>query len=324
MSFLAIDGERHEVADDVRFAVDLMESDYGAKRGHTTGHEQSPRVAYRFPAHGNAYVLVPFNKRDFSMYVRDLSRTGRRLSAWLPKTAVLDIYPEAGKALNTLQSGKVPYLKPTRDNHVLRVTVPRERLRALLDEYLGVAAVRTLPAAPDAGPPDTTALSSDAPPVGERRPISADEMRDQLDSNSEIGRAGEEIALAYEMDRLRALKCPNPKDHVRPLFESDVGRGYDIESTWLGQMRCIEVKSTTRLGSDIYLSENERVVLKALGDKAWLYRVLVTPDGGRVVGEPLRNPIDVLERSGMAVAVWRAPDPSTAQGAGSGFELLAV
>ena len=94
------------------------------------------------------------------------------------------------------------------------------------------------------------------------------------------------------------------------LFESDVGRGYDIESSWPGEERCIEVKSTTRLGSDIYLSENERVVLEGLADNAWLYRVLVTLEGGAVVGEPLRNPIQVFQKSGMTTAVWRVTDPS--------------
>jgi len=311
VSFLEIDGVRHEVADDVRFAVELMESAYAAERGPTPGQKKSPRVAYRFPAHGDAYVVLPFNKRDFSLYVRDVARTGRRLSAWLPKDAVLDTYPPAS-AITSLESGKVPYLKPSRDNHVLRVTVPRERLRALLNEYLAVVEEPSVSNAPATAPPDPAPAPAPihAPAAGARKPIAADDLREQLDRNSKIGRAGEEIATAYEIRRLRDLKCPNPEEHVRPLFEVDVGRGYDIDSTWPGEERCIEVKSTTRVGSDIYLSENERVVLKALADKAWLYRVLVTPDGGRVVGKPLRNPIGLLENLGMAVAVWRAADPS--------------
>ena len=161
--------------------------------------------------------------------------------------------------------------------------------------------------------PQAEPLASAAEPTADPRVpvLSAEQLQAQLDRNAETGKAGELGAVSYELQRLAAAGCPFPQDFVRRVALTDVGRGYDIESTWPGEERRIEVKSTTRLGSDICLSKSEREVLRDLGDKAWLYRVLVTPDGAHVVGEPLRNPIEVLEKTGMTAVVWRVADPST-------------
>jgi hypothetical protein len=311
LSFLEVKNVQHEVADDVHYAVNFIQANYGAKQGYPTGHAKAPRVTYDFPKHGHAQVFIPFNQRDFSIYLRATTPDGRQMTEFLPAGSVLSTYPDDGNAGRSLEAGDIPYLKPSPTNRVLRLRLPRDKLKDVLDEYLGIrpvqvpAEVAPGPAASAAAPEKKAALAVP------RREMSAEDLQDQLDRNSATGRAGEVVAVAYEMQRLANLNCPDPARYVRALFDDDVGRGYDIASNWPGEERCIEVKSTTRIGSDIYLSENERQVLKALAGKAWLYRVLVTPEGGRVVGEPLRDPIASLEMAGMSVAVWRAADPST-------------
>lgn len=311
MSEIVLNGKAYEVGDDVRYAVDLMTGEFGATVGHASDHVTSPRVAYTFPRHGGAQVHLPYNKRDLVVVLRDQARDGRSMTNLLPTEWIKGVFPRDGNAGSALMEGKVPYLKPTRDNTVLRVKVPRDELRRVLALYLDAA----LPPPPPA-PREESALEPlvvERPPSagGVRRTLSMDELLAQLARQAETGKAGELVAIAFERQRLREAGCPDPDQFVRHVALTDVGRGYDIESTWPGQERCIEVKSTTKMGSDIYLSENERLVLKALAGKAWLYRVLVTPEGGHVVGEPLRDPIASLEEAGMSVAVWRAADPST-------------
>lgn len=308
MSFLEVNGKSYKVADDVHFAVELIKQTYGAVQGFATNHE-APRVAYNFPRHGGAQVMIPLNKRDFSMVVRDTTRDGRSLSSLLPGSCITDTYPKDGNAGGSLMRGKVPYLKPTRDNTVIRVALARDELKRVLDMYLAAPQPRNASAEPEGV--DTLAVSGNIPSVINNRPgLSLDAFLAQLDRNSETGQTGEKVAIAYETDRLREARCPDPAAFIRHVALTDVGRGYDIDSTWPGHERCIEVKSTTRQGSDIYLSANELEVLEKLGDKAWLYRVLVKADGsGVVIGKPLKNPVPALKAAGMTTAVWRAPDP---------------
>lgn len=305
MSVLKVKGVEHQVADDVRFAVDLMEQIYGAGQGVATGHKNGPRVTYDFPRHGDAQVLVPLNRRDFSLYLRDLTRDGRRLSDLLSADQIMETYPDDGNAIQSLMDGKSPYLKPGADNRVLRVRVDRDDLRRVLDDYLGLGVKGTEPVSTAVEPVPLEPATGLTPPLPGKRTISADQLLAQLDRNSEIGLAGESVALRYELERLHKCGCPKPKDYVRHTALTDVGCGYDISSTWPGEVRCIEVKSTPRKGSDFFLTENERQVLSDLGDKAWLYRVVVEADGGGEVVSCLQDPIRHIDPGQLTPVVWR-------------------
>lgn len=145
-----------------------------------------------------------------------------------------------------------------------------------------------------------------------RQPMSDEELQTQLDRRSEIGVAGELIALKFERQRVGAAEvgCPDPEYYVKHIALTDVGRGYDIESTWAGHERCIEVKSSTSSGNDIFMSDNEWTVLEALGKKAWLYRVIVNKNGGD--GEVvlrLNDPISKIPKDNISTAVWRVRLP---------------
>lgn len=139
-----------------------------------------------------------------------------------------------------------------------------------------------------------------------RKATSIEELQVQLDRRNEIGAAGERIALADEIQRLRTegVGCPNPERYVNHIALSDVGRGYDIESTWPGYERCIEVKSSTGSGNAILISDNERTVLENLGKKAWLYRVVVDANGDGEVVLRLNDPISMIPEENFSTAVW--------------------
>lgn len=305
MSVLKIRGVEHQVADDVRFAVDLMEQVYGARQGLATGHKNGPRVTYDFPQHGNAQVLVPLNRRDFSLYLRDLTRDGRRLSDLLSADQIMETYPDDGNAIQSLMDGKSPYLKPGADNRVLRVRVERDDLRRVLDDYLGLGAKVTEPVSTAVEPVPAEPATGLTPPLPGKRTISADQLLAQLDRNSKTGLDGEIVALKHELVRLHQCGCPKPRDYVDHASLTDVGRGYDISSTWPGEERCIEVKSTTSPGSDLFITENERQVLSDLGEKAWLYRVVVEADGGGEVVSTLQDPIRHIDPGQLTPVVWR-------------------
>jgi hypothetical protein len=96
-----------------------------------------------------------------------------------------------------------------------------------------------------------------------------------------------------------------PGKFVKRIAIEDVGRGYDISSTWPGEERCIEVKSTTVDGSDFFVTDNELYVLKALGRKAWLYRVVLAAGGNGKVTLRLQDPIGQIASEHLTPAVWR-------------------
>ena len=137
----------------------------------------------------------------------------------------------------------------------------------------------------------------------------------QLDRRSEIGEAGERIALKDELRRLRAeeIGCSDPERYVTQISLEDVGRGYDIKSTWPGHERCIEVKSSTSAGNDIFMSSNEWRVLKELGKKAWLYRVVVDANRGGEVVLRLNDPVSQISQENFSTAVWRVRLPKSAK-----------
>jgi hypothetical protein len=117
---------------------------------------------------------------------------------------------------------------------------------------------------------------------------------------SEIGQKGELIAFMDELTRLhKECDCPTPKYFVTQISTDDVSKGYDIESTYPGHERCIEVKtSTTDVGS-FYLSDNERNTLKQLGQKGLDLRRKARQRGQRRGGEAATRSDELDSRIGV-------------------------
>ncbi|MDY0214026.1 MAG: DUF3578 domain-containing protein [Bacilli bacterium] len=97
--------------------------------------------------------------------------------------------------------------------------------------------------------------------------------------NAEIGLLGEELVLAYEIERLNLLGLEKYALKVKQVsLENDV-LGYDILSYDINEKGIvhqifIEVKATTsKKDTDFFVSHNEVVKSKELDGQYWLYRL---------------------------------------------------
>lgn len=291
----------YEVFEDVLYTIELFESRYGSKGHHDSGHTKGrPTWIYDFPTYGGAQVGLPLNKESLTLYLRDKTRSGALLSEMLPGDLIQKRYPSDGKPAGSV--GRAPYLAPTNINQLLKVNVPKEDVQRVLDAYFGIPEDVESKVIPSSGAGGDSGAASRNRPHGV---ISAEEFENQLDRKSEIGKAGELIAVLDELDRLRSLGCKEPEKYVTRVALTDVGRGYDIESVWPGEERHIEVKSSTSPESDFFISDNERKTLAGLGNAAWLYRVHVQKEGLGVVTKRVQNPMKVIAEEAMSPVVWR-------------------
>lgn len=293
----------YEVFDDVLYTIELFQSRYDTKGYHDSGHTKGrPTWIYDFPHYGGAQVGIPLNKECLTLYLRDKTQSGPLLSEILPEGVIEKRYPADGKPAGSV--GRAAYLAPSGGNRLLKVNLPREDVLRVLDAYFGVQTKPESQAASYSGAENPITRNS----IPRRRPngaISAEEFENQLDRKSEIGKAGELIAVLDELERLRSRGCPEPEKYVNRVALTDIGRGYDIESVWPNEKRYIEVKSSTSLESDFYISDNERKTLAGLGDAAWLYRVHVLEGGQGTVTKRVQNPMNAIAEEAMSPVVWR-------------------
>lgn len=288
------------VSDDIWNAISVMEQRYGAVLTHDSGHDQKSNEKattwiFNFPDFGDAQIAIPMNREKFSLLMRAKTLDGRQLNGLVGDlVAVTQTYVDPKKGVaSSLLGPRAPFLNPSPGNALLRVVPNPGSVEALLALYLGRAA-----------PPSLESVSGGSV-KRHRQPITAEELQRQLDRNAETGKAGELIAVLAELERLQMCGCPEPDKFVERVAISDVGRGYDIASTWPGEERCIEVKTTTRAGSDFFLTDNEYQVLASLGKKAWLYRVVIDGDGGGTVIARLQDPMNVIDAAKLVPVVWR-------------------
>ena len=177
-----------------------------------------------------------------------------------------------------------------------------------IDEKAAVAQLTTLlDLYGKADPTNPTASAAEMTGTPHRQPIiTYEDFLKQQERKSEIGIAGEEIAVQFEIARLRdECKCPSPADFVKRISIDDVGRGYDIESTYINHERSIEVKATTRETLGFFISKNERKVLQQLNSRAWIYMVSVNENGKGTVCQALQDPMGTIPESAFEPVQWR-------------------
>ena len=287
-------------------AVDLMEREFGGRLTHDSGHGKSaangsPLWIFSFPKYDNAQIGILMNRRKFAMYMRSKAVDGRDLRTLLHELGEVDeIYTnEGGKVHQSLlNKNKASFLNPSARNPLLKI-LPKGSLLTLLELYLSAETHKT---------PSSLGDQRDdrsQHPYPKKPVFTEDELRSQLDRKNETGLRGELFVVQDEVERLRSCGCPEPKDFVHRVAAIDVGRGFDVESTWPGEERFIEVKATTRSGSDFFLTLNERNVLSELGDRAWIYRVIVDDSGNSYVESRLQNPIKYIKEDDLLPVVWR-------------------
>jgi hypothetical protein len=299
------------VSDDIWNAISVMEQRYGAVLTHDSGHDQKSNEKattwiFNFPDFGDAQIAIPMNREKFSLLLRGKTLDGRQLNDLVGDLAVVTqtyMDPKKGVA-SSLLGPRALFLNPSPGNALLRVVPNLGSVEALLGLYLGRAGLGGELKSANSPPSPLEAVSGGSV-KRHRQPITAEELQRQLDRNAETGKAGELIAVQDELERLQMCGCPEPDKFVERVAISDVGRGYDIASTWSGEERCIEVKTTTRAGSDFFLTDNEYQVLASLGKKAWLYRVVIDGEGRGAVTARLQDPMNVIDPANLVPVVWR-------------------
>lgn len=135
--------------------------------------------------------------------------------------------------------------------------------------------------------------------------ISPDDLQDKLKLQSEIGQVGEDIAMEFEMQRLKEKGIKNPDLHVDQVSKRNSAAGYDIYSSTKSETRYIEVKSSLNDNQEFFITENEVQTLETLGQEAHLYLVHINElkkKHGQVI-EVLSNPIRRLKDTGTLIPI---------------------
>lgn len=293
-------------------AVQLIEEGYGGRLTNDSGHENtSPTWIFTFSQRKNAQLALRMNKEKLSVYLRKRTLDGRSLDALMNGLAKVDkesIRPDEGVAASLLGNA-APFLNPSPANPLLRISLELENLPRILDLYFNEPSATEAALAPEINSPSEEGESgAGAGASKRRRTTSADELLEQLDRNAATGRQGEQLVFIDELQRLHECGCPVPKDFVELKAVSDVGCGYDIASTWPGEERYIEVKTTTVSGSDYFMTDNEFRVLGDLGEKAWLYRVVLTSDGNGEISARIKDPANKIRSDQRIPVVWRVKE----------------
>lgn len=278
----AIEHLGYDVSDDVLHAIELLKRMDASTECRDSGHKLRkggrPTWVFKLPRF-DAEVGVPMNRRHLTLYMRNRTLDGRKLTDLLSDDKIAKVYPKDGQPARSIKDS--PFLGSASGNECVMLALERDDLQPLFDTFFAAAGSTS---GEEPSPAARPASASPSSGTTLRIPIDAEAFAALLERRSEIGEAGELLVLAEELSRLAQLGCPDPRRWVQRVALTDVGRGYDIESTWPAHERCIEVKTTTGSGNDFFLTENEIAVLTDLGPRAWLYRVVLKPDGsGNVV-----------------------------------------
>jgi hypothetical protein len=112
--------------------------------------------------------------------------------------------------------------------------------------------------------------------VEEPKGLTEERLRQLLLEKEAVGDIGEELALAFERDRLKAENCIVEAHCVKRISAVRVNAGYDLESfngaAPTGTFdRFIEVKSTRGRDLRFFWTENEMKVAEELRHRYWIY-----------------------------------------------------
>jgi len=134
-----------KVGADVIAALELLRDQYGPAGAVDSREENSSRqpVRIEFFAQGRAQIGVPLNKRRLSIYMRNETLDGRKLTDLLPASMVTKVYaPGERPSRSILESD---FLSPTSGAECLRLAPPVSGLRQVFDAFFGTRAVSPAP-----------------------------------------------------------------------------------------------------------------------------------------------------------------------------------
>lgn len=154
------------------------------------------------------------------------------------------------------------------------------------------------------------ALMAYASTASTKKELSPEDLLKKLERQDAIGIKGEDFAIEYEKKRLEKLGADPSKidEYIIDRRKINVSQGYDIESYFGGQSRYIEVKTTTvNAEADFFFSANEFNVLKAKGEEAYIYRVVLSEDLESIVEiREIKNPFGAKDTSDFKAIAFKA------------------
>jgi hypothetical protein len=112
--------------------------------------------------------------------------------------------------------------------------------------------------------------------IDEPKGMTEERLRELLHEREVLGEIGEELAVAFERDRLASAGHVVEAHCVKRISKFRVNAGYDIESfdghsTTNGCDRYIEVKTSRGKNLRFYWTENEMRIAQKLGERYWIY-----------------------------------------------------
>lgn len=283
-------------------AAEWLKAVYGAVltwESRKEGKQQGDRPLRIYTLPNGPQAAIRMNQNSPALYVRATSVTGDNIvDAIAAVTPIQRSYTgqEQYDAPSSILS-HAPYLKPAPTNALLRLNPAPGQYKRIFELALGQ---------PREAQPSEASKPAGAP--ANRRPIDEEEFRRRQERNSETGRKGELVALAWERNRLAMLTppCPEPDRYAIPISADNVGAGYDILSTWPGEERYIEVKATMAAAPEFFMTENERLTLAGHGQRAWIYRVELGP--GATIVTTFQDPVSKFDGL-MSPSAWRVKLP---------------
>jgi hypothetical protein len=134
--------------------------------------------------------------------------------------------------------------------------------------------------------------------------VDPETFEENQEAAEQIGEAGEEHVLAYEIQELKSNGLAELAEQVRRVSLENVAAGFDVLSYYSegdgkeGEEKYIEVKSTKSRHADFEITINELRTAKQHEDDYWIYRV-------RGVGtesvdvDKLQNPVKLIEEEDL-------------------------
>lgn len=283
---------------------------HSSGHGKEEGTELKGTLTYRTGL--NSGIMIALNKTLPSVYIKQYLKNGDDIFNVLPhlKTYISDKYTvskrgQSTKGYNT-HLDKFDWLNPSEKNpSILLKKIDIAHAKEIIDLHIKHDGVMGL-----ARPPKDTAISSSSSDKKTAKEMSSEELLKKLERQDAIGTAGENFAIAYEKDRLEKLGADLSKidEYIIDRRKINVSQGYDIESHFGGESRYIEVKTTiVNTEADFFFSTNEFNVLKAKGEEAYIYRVVLSEDlKTQIDVKELKNPFGSKETSDFKAIAFKA------------------
>lgn len=282
---------------------------HSSGHGKEEGTELKGTLTYRTGL--NSGIMIALNKTLPSVYIKqylqndDIFHVLPHLKNYLSDKYTVSKRGESAKGYNT-HLDKFDWLNPSEKNpSILLKKIDIAHAKEIIDLHIKHNGVIGL-----ARPPKDTAISSSSSGKKTAKEMSPEELLKKLERQDAIGTKGEDFAIEYEKERLEGLgaKPEHLDEYIIDRRKINVSQGYDIESHFNGQSRYIEVKTTTvNAEADFFFSTNEFNVLKAKGEEAYIYRVVLSEDLESVIEiKEVKNPFDDKETSDFKAIAFKA------------------